>query len=395
VRAWWFRLPGTTRLARVTALARRDALLPGVAWVGGRLPSRRIAVFDADAGRAFDGNVRALSDGLSTARPDLARVWVHRASPLRVPPTTQAVERLSLRAAWLLSRASVLVVDGSAAPVTEPGPRVLVVNAGSGVPFHRIGLDDPSVLVSRAAVASVRRRSRRWNLLLAPSAESAGILQGALGYRGHAEAVGLPRIDALVGERRSASEGLRRRLDLPTERAVLLWAPAHRPAGSPDTLLDLDAWAAAVGERAYLLVRDPPGDGATVPTRLRFSVRQLAQDEDRLPFLAASDLLISDYSSVVGDAAALDIPVVLYQPDRTEYVGRTRGLYPWADEAGPIVTTETGLLDEVRSWLDDARAWDAAHAGARRAWAARAAGPADGAATQRAIDAVLAGLERR
>ena len=37
-RGWWFRVPGSTRLATITSLARRDALVPAVAWLGGLAP---------------------------------------------------------------------------------------------------------------------------------------------------------------------------------------------------------------------------------------------------------------------------------------------------------------------------------------------------------------------
>ena len=254
------------------ARAPRRARSRAVTWVGGRLPSRRLVVLEADGGRSFDGNVRAIGDGLAGVRPDVAQAWIHRSNPARVPPGAEAVDRQSLRAAWLLARAAVVVSDGTAAPLTPPGPRALVVNAGTGVPFHRLGLDDPSVLVSRAAVASVRRRARQWRLLLAPSPESARILRGAFGYSGPSAEVGLPRIDGPAAARR---QDLARHCDSastcrPTGRSSS-GRPAPRPAGASTELLDLEAWAAALGTRTYLLVRGLAGEGAAVPTRLRSS----------------------------------------------------------------------------------------------------------------------------
>ncbi len=395
LRDWWFGVPGATRLATITSLARRDALVPALAWLGGRLPSRRLAVLEADGGRSFDGNVRALGDGLALAHPDIAQAWIHRANPRRVPAGAEALERQSLRSAWLLGRAAVVVGDGTAAPLTRPGPRALVVNAGTGVPFHRLGLDDPSVLVSRAAIASVRRRARQWGLLLAASPESASILEGAFGYSGPTIHPGLPRVDRPAAERAGDPSGLRRRLDLPADRVVIVWSPSRRLVGATSDLLDLDAWAATMGRSAYLLVHGPAGEAGPVPTRLRSSVRDLAHEEDVLPFLAAADLLVSDYSSIIGDAAAMNVPVILFQPDREEFANRTRGLYPWADEAGPVVLSESALVDEVWRWLGDPDGWDAAHGPRRRAWASRAAGPVDGSATQDSVEAVVARVETR
>ena len=47
--------------------------------------------------------------------------------------------------------------------------------------------------------------------------------------------------------------------------------PSPRPGGVPAALLDLEAWAAALGKRAYLLVSGLAAEGGAVPTRLRSS----------------------------------------------------------------------------------------------------------------------------
>ena len=352
-------------------------------------------MLETAAGRSFDGNVRAIGDALRRSEPGIALAWVHRASPGRVPEGTTPVERQSVRHAWLLSRATVCIDDGTAPSLADPGPGTLSVHAGSGAPVHRVGLDDPSVLVSRSAIAATRRSGRQWGLVLAPSTASGLVIARAFDCRGNVAPVGLPRLDAAVAARAEGRARLRRRLDLPDDRPVLLWAPARRPDRRPgEALLDLEEWVEALGERAYLLVRDHPVGGVPVPTRLRFAVRDLGHEEDVIPFLAASDVLISDYAPIIGDAAALDLAVVLYQPDRAAFVGRTRGVYPGVDDAGPITESQVGLLAEIRGWLDDPAGWDGRHGPARRAWAQWWAGPADGQAADRAVQAIHERLGR-
>ncbi len=138
---------------------------------------------------------------------------------------------------------------------------------------------------------------------------------------------------------------LRRRLDLPADRPVVLYLPTarRRDRAPADPLLDLEAWAEALGDRAYLLLRPPPGEAFVVPTRLRFAMRDLGDVDALAPFVAASELVISDYSSLIGDAALIDRPLVLFQPDRETYVNRTRGVYPGLDEVGPACVTTDEL----------------------------------------------------
>ena len=67
----------------------------------------------------------------------------------------------------------------------------------------------------------------------------------------------------------------------------------------------------------------------------------------------ASDILITDYSSVFFDYANLKKPVIFYMYDLEEYAGELRGFYLSLDELpGPIVRDEQDLIKEVRACDD-------------------------------------------
>lgn len=387
------RLPAVPWLLRAGAMVKQAAVPRLAHLVGSVLPSRDLVLFETDGGRTAAGNARALSDYLHREHRGIEQAWVWRDDTDQVPAHARPVERLTIGHVWTAARARYWVDDGTAPLNIEARRTAEVVFAGDGVPIHRKGLDDPSVLVNRRDVRDVRRRSRRWTVMLTASAYDARITSHALAYSGRLVETGLLRADrALPRPDADTAEWLRRKesLDLPTDRPVILYAPTVRRAGraAVPSMLDLDEWAQRMGDRCYLLVLSHPLQTITVPTRLRFAVRAEA-DADIADLIGAADLMISDYSTWIGDAALVGLPVIAFQPDRDVYVNRTHGIYPASDTVGPIVTTLPDLLEQVEGWLADRTGWDAEHARRYGAFGREMCGPADGLSTQRAAQAML------
>lgn len=76
------------------------------------------------------------------------------------------------------------------------------------------------------------------------------------------------------------------------------------------------------------------------------NIIDLSQDST-LALTAASDVLITDYSSVIYDACLLGVPTVFYCSDYKEY---DRGFYlKFPDDLpGEMVTDANGLLGAIR-----------------------------------------------
>ncbi len=388
LRARWFRIPGTKRLAVIAGLIRRDVFLSILQRVGALLPATQLAVLQTDSGRTVSGNVREISERLHQLTPELRQAWVHRGRPELTPDYAEPVEHMSVRHHWLMSRAAFWIDDGtSPLAVRKPGHATSLL-VSDGVPVHRVGLDDPAVLVSNAAAREVRTRSARTNTLVTASRYATDLLRPALGFSGTTVEAGIARLD----RRGAPVVGA----DLPADRAVIVYAPAWRRRESDEfePLIDLDQWSEALGTRAYLLLRSPRQQRFTVSTRLRFAVRSIREEEELTPYLSCADLFVSDYSSLIGDAAAMDLPVVLFQPDREEFVNRTRGLYPSEGVAGPSTSTTAELIEEVRSFLDDREAWQARFTTGRRVFAGEQCGLTDGHAAERVVAALLRGPGR-
>jgi CDP-glycerol glycerophosphotransferase len=207
-------------------------------------------------------------------------------------------------------------------------------------------------------------------------------------------AAGLARLDSALEVRRqgaAAQQRLRESLDLDVGRAIVMYAPAARGRGrdAQPPLLDIERWAAELGERTYLLVRSHPSERLEISSRWRWAVRDIGEPSVATDFLTASDLLISDYSSMIGDASLLEVPVILFQPDRDTYVNRLHGLYIDLDRLAPVVAAASDLVELVDAWLTDSSIWESRYGELMRAFAADHCGPSDGSSAARGVAALL------
>ncbi len=146
--------------------------------------------------------------------------------------------------------------------------------------------------------------------------------------------VGYPRNDVLIHRDPETQRKIREKLGIPPDKKVILYAPTFREYERDSTLncvirppVDFGKW------------RETLGDGFMVLMRCHYEVAKLlgvgidgsfVRDVSDYPILndlmLASDLLISDYSSIMFDYSILDRPILVYTYDYETYLAR-RGMY--------------------------------------------------------------------
>ena len=322
------------------------------------------------------------------------------------------VRRGSLRGFWRTARARVVVITHGFGDVDRYATAgAVVAQLWHGIPLKRIGLDSPAtVRVPVAALhplvtALYRSTQRRISVIPAASDLVRGRLESAFGLEDDRVPVtGEPRVDVLS---QSTAEQRRHRARAEISRAVgdvgdrplVLYAPTWRD-GAPDPAVpDAAGWRAIhdLLERcdAVLLVRSHPLGAGDYAAGLGDRVRALGSDlvADVTPLLPALDVLVTDYSSLVFDAALVPVPTVFLAPDAPTYAIE-RGFYgrfedvtggeearTWAEAVAQLDRVLAPGEERVRR-LDRARALD----GAVHAYR-------DGRNTERVYDAIRARLD--
>jgi CDP-glycerol glycerophosphotransferase (TagB/SpsB family) len=171
--------------------------------------------------------------------------------------------------------------------------------------------------------------------------------------------VGNPRNDLLLS---TSKADARQQFDLPADRRVLLWLPTYRfrhlrmgppPTPSASDLATFDAWLE--GRQTVLVVKQHPLAGSYDPPSGLRNVRFIADDPDSptsiAVLMAASDGLITDFSSAWVDYLLLDRPIWIHWPDHDRWSEHGRlqlePLEAWLP--GPLTTDVGQLLEEIES----------------------------------------------
>jgi CDP-glycerol glycerophosphotransferase (TagB/SpsB family) len=202
--------------------------------------------------------------------------------------------------------------------------------------------------------------------------------------------LGIPRTDLLTDPslRAAAERAVRARYPAIAGRRVVLYAPTFRGesvgrARHAD-LMDLDVMRRVLGEDWVVLLKLHPfvRTGLAIPPGLEGFAIDASGEADVNELMLVSDVLVSDYSSVIYEFALLGRPILFLAPDEDAY-DLERGFYFdfRSGAPGPIFERTEDLAEAIRAGDHDLDLV--------RAFAAASFDVTDGHATGHLVDRVL------
>ncbi|MCS3427965.1 CDP-glycerol glycerophosphotransferase family protein [Leucobacter aridicollis] len=366
-----------------------------------RLPASELVepggvFFESFYGRQVSCNPLALDREIAARYPELPRYWSVTSERQDVPAGATAV--LVGGVEWFAARrmARLLIVNDWLRFGFKRGPDQIVLQTWHGTMLKHLALGRPNV--SLRTKLAIKRESRRWSMLLSQNGHSTDQFRSSYAFDGEILETGYPRDDRLAvadlaGEMNPvASATARQTLGIPDGRSVIVYAPTWRDRGTTVVdALDVNALADALGEDWIVVAR---GHTRTheLGSYLRLNARVIdaTAHPDINDVILAADLLVTDYSSVMFDAAVAGTPLAFYVPDLAEYRDAERG-FTFDFEAsapGPLLQQRDELLPLAAQVREHGRAapWIADYRPAYAAWQARFTPHDDGAASARVVD---------
>ena len=347
--ALWHRFQQGVRKGAFRAAVRFVRLLPR---------GRRLIVFTSDSRAELGGNLELVHDRMVERRLD-------RRNELRtiLKPSVRSRRSMAdrIRLAWLLARADVILLDDYQPAIyqLDPHPDVRIIQlwhawgAFKTVGYSRIGKPG-----GPSPFSSVHR-NYTYAIVSSPHevpfyAEAFGLPESSV------IPTGTPRMDEFLDPARQAAGRERAYAAFPAARGrrVILFAPTFRGdtarwATYPTEILDLASLHATASELdAVVILKMHPfvEDELDIPPAMTDRLLDASHGTGEVnDLLLVADVLVTDYSSLVFEYAALGRPMLFFAFDLEEYIASRDFYEPFTSFApGKIVRTFPELLDALR-----------------------------------------------
>lgn len=261
--------------------------------------------------------------------------------------------RTTLRILYLLATSEVVLLDDYfgilKSIAVDPRTKVIQLwHAGSG--FKSVGYSRFGNLGS----PKLWHPHRQYTYAITGSEHLRHVYAEAFGIEEEAVIpTGLPRVDWFLDEERTEAftEGFYREHPELAGKRIVLFAPTFRGRSIYKAFydydqIDFDGLYEACGEdtvvlfRMHHFVKEP----IEIPEHQRDRFFDFTAFPDGLNLLHVTDVLITDYSSIIYEFSILDRPMLFFAPDKVNYAA-TRGFHRDYDETAPGRVCET--FDDV------------------------------------------------
>jgi CDP-ribitol ribitolphosphotransferase len=351
-------------------------------------------VFATNSSGRLRGNLRVLAEDISRRHAEITTVILtHRTKPgIRGKLGTLWA---SVVAQYYLATSTVFLIDDYFFPLyvarLKPETTVIQTWHASGA-FKQFGYSvvDKSFGASKRLVDHVRIHSNYTFCLIASQAALPHYAEAFGQPPERFVSLGIPSTDVLFGAGRGAAaeHKVRKRYGLPEGKRVILYAPTFRgDTGTEaryDDYLDLRLMHDELGADHIVLLKLHPfvARRVLIDDELSHFVFDVSSHADINELMLMSDVLVTDYSSVIFEYSLLGKPMAFLAPDHAAYE-RERGLYFGYESGvpGPVFEDTGSLARFLRAGVFDL--------GRVRRFAGEMFDVADGHATERVVEELI------
>ncbi|MDN6571774.1 MAG: CDP-glycerol glycerophosphotransferase family protein [Staphylococcus equorum] len=280
-------------------------------------------------------------------------------------PDLNLVPRFSIKWLWLTTRANFWVFNSRMPNWLKKNKNTSYIQTWHGTPLKKLGADIQEVAMPGTDTEKYRNNfifeASRWDYLIAPNQYSEDIFKRAFQFKNTFLEIGYPRNDELVNNKsnRELKDELKEKIVGKKSGRVILYAPTWRDdyfikKGSYKFFMpfDLEKIITCLDKEDTLIIRPHYLVGDSINIKGYENQVKVCVDENINVLYLISDLLITDYSSVMFDYAILQRPMLFYPYDMVHYKEKLRGFYlDYNEVPGPIAESEEKLYEFIDEFV--------------------------------------------
>lgn len=201
----------------------------------------------------------------------------------------------------------------------------IYINTWHGTAIKKMGKDAPDT--------AFQFRTSKYDVMYAQSRYDIDVFSRAFDLPKDIFAlVGLPRNDELFDINDKEIKEIRNKLKIPKDKKVILYAPTFREYNRDKNgcliapPINLKKWKDKLSEKYIILFRAHYEVNHVLGIKDDDFIHNVSDYDNLIELMKISDILISDYSSIIFDYSILKRPIYSYAYDYEEYKSK-RGMY--------------------------------------------------------------------
>lgn len=335
-------------------------------------PKNNILLFESSNGRNYTGNPRyvyeeILNQGLDK---ELKCVWVFmHPEEVKIPGNAIKVKRSFFKFLYYAIVSGTWVFDSRHLYYLKKNKKTKYIQTWHGTPLKKLGLDMDYIDMSgnqdiQKYHDEFTKNSKDWQYLISQNSYSSEIFRRAFAFDGEMLEIGYPRNDILFSKDNPEDiASIKDKFNIPKDKKIILYAPTWRDNEYHQkgeykfaTEMDFDQMHKELSNDYVLIVKFH----YLVKENIDWSkyddfVIECDANWDIQELYLASDILITDYSSVMFDYAILRRPMLFFTYDLEFYKDSLRDFYfdMFEEVPGPLVENTHDLIDEIKNLNDE------------------------------------------
>lgn len=331
----------------------KEKLLAVTKRVMKKLPLRENWIlFESHMGKQFSDSPKYIYQGLLNTNKKYKYIWsFENPDSIEIPGPAIKVKRRSLKHYYYMVRSKYWVDNQGIAHLVPKKKGQIYLQTWHGTPLKKMGYDQEKTNPNE--LKKLKIQSGAWDYFISPNSYSTEIFKRAFMYSGNVMETGYPRNDILIQQPQEIINKVKNDLGIHNKK-VILFAPTFRDWKSnsfQDTLRDIKILSSKLDENTVLLLRlHYLLSNQVSQMSLPDNIINVSNYPDIQELCLISDMLITDYSSVMFDYALLERPIILYCYDLEEY-RFYRGVYfdITKNAPGPVCKTINELVNFINN----------------------------------------------